>query len=242
MKKRLTLFHFVISWLIPWSSTNASSYFLTDYLCETDKSLSCFSISNTGNDIIDMQKDLEVCDCLEDKFKLKIKSSLSPEEIKERNQKIYEGKLLASLVELANNIKKKTEPYLLESLLINPENPAEAVQQVFDTTRAQELNQWVKDDLEKFRSKVSPEFFQGIISQVDRYTKNETENLVKKIQKSKEKLKESGYCLSYEGFLASKMIPESPLFWQALGRDEAFNPNEQKMLRNKNKLIDLLLK
>lgn len=225
MKKRLIILSFVTAWLIPWSSTNASIV-LKDFVCETDKTLSCFSINNSGNDIEDMQKDLEVCNCLEDKFGLKIKDSLTPAEVKERDQKIYEGKLLASLIDLAKNIEKKTEPYLLESLLINPENPTEAVKHVFDTMRTEELRKWVREDLEKYRSKVSPQFFQGILDQVDGYTKTEADNLINKIKKSKDKLRERGFCLSYEGFLSAKMIPESPLFWQALGSNAKLNPDE----------------
>lgn len=220
MKKHLTILSFVTAWLIPWSSTDAS-FSLKDFVCETDKTISCLSISITGNDIEDMKKDLEVCKCLEDKFGLKIKDSLTQEE---RDQKIYEAKLLSSLLELGNNSWNKTNPYLLESALINPDNPTEAVKHVFDTMRAEELSKWAKKDLEMYRNKVSPRFLERIYGEIDHYSN--TDNLIKYINKSKDKINERGFCLSYEGFLSTKMIPESHLFWQALGSNKKFNPNE----------------
>lgn len=227
MKKRLNLLILITAGLIPWQSTHANSgYVIKDFVCETDKTMSCFSINNSGNDIEDMQKDFEVCNCLEDKFGLKIKNSLTPSEVKERDQKLFEGKILASLDETAKNIEKKAEPYLLESLLINPDNPTEAVQQVFDTLQAEELSKWVVNDLEKYRNKVSPQFYQGIIAQIDKYTKSQNNNLVNKLKESKDKLQERGFCLSYEGFLSTKMIPDNPLFWQALNESTEFFPVE----------------
>ena len=227
MKKRLTLLCSIITVFVSWKSTHANpGYVLKDFVCETDKNLSCFSISNTENDIEDMQKDLEVCNCLEDKFGLKIKDSLTPSEVTERDQKIYEGKLLSSLIELGNNVKNKTNPYLLESILINPENPTEAVKHVFETMRAEELSKWVKTDLEKYRNKVRPQFLERIYDYIDNYSKAETDNLIKYMKKSKDKINERDFCLSYEGFLSTKMVPESNLFWQALGSNKKFNPNE----------------
>lgn len=222
MKKRLIILSFVTAWLIPWSSTDAS-YVLKDFVCETDKTISCFSSSNTGNDIEDMEKDLEVCKCLEDKFGLKIKDSLTQAE---RDQKIYEAKLLSSLLELGNNSWNKTNPYLLESVLINPDNPTEAVKQVFATMRAEELSKWAKKDLEMYRNKVRPGFLEGIYGEIDNYSKSGTDNLIKYLKESKDKINERGFCLSYEGFLSTKMVPESNLFWQALGSNKEFNPNE----------------
>lgn len=214
-----------LAWQICGQKANATQE-MEAFVCDTDKNISCFSVSNSGNDIEDMQKDLQVCDCLENKFGLQIKDSLTPNEIKERDRKIFEGKLFASLLQLANNIEKKAEPYLLESLLINPNDPAVAIKQVFDTKRTGELVDGVREDLERYRSKVSPEFYQRVLTQVDSYTKTGTSNIIKNIKNSKDKLQEKNYCLSYEGFLTSKMIPESPVFWQALGSSAKFNPSD----------------
>ena len=205
---------------------NARATDLEQFVCDTDKSITCFNISNTGDMFEDIKKDKEVCNCLENRFELNIKSSLTPEEAKKRDQEILEAKILNQLAKVDRRAKQKTHPYLLEAILIDPANPKEAIKQILDTSESRELFAKTKEILDKYKDKVSPEFYSKRMAEVENYQDRQEENLIQKIQKSREFEKENGLCISYEDYLKSKTIPSSPQFWQFLDNTKKFNVSD----------------
>src|SRR5690606_41132690 len=62
--------------------------------------ISCLNISDGRNQLENLDSDLNVCSCLEERFNIKVASptELTGEALAERERKINEGKLMASLV------------------------------------------------------------------------------------------------------------------------------------------------
>lgn len=182
---------------------------------DCNKNMSCFAISNGENSLENLQNDLAVCDCLDERFNISAPPSMSKknlqEEMKKREMKINEGKLLASLQEFKKNIVIKRDSLLLEAHLVSDEQ----VVKVLNTTQTKETSDLYRDVLNSFKGKVSDQVFQDASAMIDGFSDefDRSETVLENLNRA---TKRPESCFPFSEYLRASMIPGEPEFWKDL--------------------------
>ncbi|HLW57729.1 MAG TPA: hypothetical protein VKY27_10110 [Bacteriovoracaceae bacterium] len=172
--------------------------------------LTCLSISNEKSEVTNYQNDLEVCDCLKNRFNLPIKdlSQLTPKELEEQNMRVEEGKLYASLMELKKNFVAKRDALLLESHFVSEEQK----KTMLDVGQTKDATDFLTHMVETYKGKVRDEVYNEAFAMVDNhYSANGS--LLDNLNSA---TKRPDSCFPFADYLKVSMIPTDESFWKSL--------------------------
>lgn len=172
--------------------------------------LTCLSISNEKSEVRNYKKDLDVCNCLESRFDLPIKdlSEMTPKELEEKNMRIEEGKLYASLMELKKKFVAKRDSLLLEAHFVS-KNQVETMLEIGQT---EEATRHLKDMVASYKGKVSPKVYEEAFNMVDNHYST-ADTVLDNLNKA---TKRPDSCFPFADYLKVSMLPNQKVFWKSL--------------------------
>ncbi len=179
------------------------------------ENLTCLNISDGSNQLENLDSDLKVCNCLEERFNVRSVSTteLSGEALAERERKINEGKLMASLMHFEKMFAGRRDALLLEAHFISDEQK-NLLSKIAITKEAKET---LKGIIESYKGKVSRKFYRDAWRMLGSYNYEEGRSKTTTVLENlNSETKRADSCFPFSEYLKITMIPESSAFWKDL--------------------------